>query len=66
LEVVVEDEGGGTVPRGDSPGIGVGLPLIATLAAESSITGRAGGGTVVRMTFPLGDVEPRRLGPGVP
>ena len=31
LTVVVRDEGRGIVPRADSPGLGLGLPLIATL-----------------------------------
>jgi serine/threonine-protein kinase RsbW/stage II sporulation protein AB (anti-sigma F factor) len=54
LEVVVEDDGIGLQPRLDSPGLGIGLPTIATLAAESTVTTRAGGGTVVRMTFARG------------
>jgi anti-sigma regulatory factor (Ser/Thr protein kinase) len=53
VEVLVEDRGVGLTPRPDSPGIGVGLPLIATLAVESSIVERAGGGTSVRMLFAL-------------
>src|SRR3954468_5499768 len=32
LTIVVRDEGRGIVPRTDSPGLGLGLPLIATLA----------------------------------
>ncbi len=32
LLVVIRDEGRGIVPRTDSPGLGLGLPLIATLA----------------------------------
>jgi serine/threonine-protein kinase RsbW/stage II sporulation protein AB (anti-sigma F factor) len=51
LEVVVEDTGIGLAPRLDSPGLGIGLSLIAALTADSSVTARAGGGTVVRMTF---------------
>ena len=31
LRVTVRDEGLGIVPRADSPGLGLGLPLIATL-----------------------------------
>ncbi|MBI5104947.1 MAG: ATP-binding protein [Solirubrobacterales bacterium] len=54
LEVVVEDGGVGMAPRPDSPGMGVGMPLIASLAEESSVKRRAGGGTVVRMRFPRG------------
>jgi serine/threonine-protein kinase RsbW/stage II sporulation protein AB (anti-sigma F factor) len=54
FEVVVEDRGVGTRPRPDSPGVGVGLPMIAQLTTESDVSPRRGGGTVVRMTFPLG------------
>src|SRR5687768_5580945 len=32
LEVLVEDDGRGMVPRPDSPGLGLGLPLIATVS----------------------------------
>jgi serine/threonine-protein kinase RsbW len=32
LTVTVADSGGGMVPRQDSPGLGIGLPLIAQLA----------------------------------
>jgi anti-sigma regulatory factor (Ser/Thr protein kinase) len=36
LTVVVRDEGKGISPRQDSPGLGLGLPLIASLAALAS------------------------------
>src|SRR5881409_2081955 len=39
LVVVVRDEGRGIAPRTDSPGLGLGLPLIASLA-ESLELGR--------------------------
>jgi serine/threonine-protein kinase RsbW/stage II sporulation protein AB (anti-sigma F factor) len=52
LTVVVHDEGRGMLPRPDSPGLGLGLPLIATLA-ESLELGTDGGSTEVRMTFRL-------------
>src|SRR3982751_635965 len=32
LAIAVRDEGRGMLPRPDSPGLGLGLPLIATLA----------------------------------
>jgi anti-sigma regulatory factor (Ser/Thr protein kinase) len=51
LEVVVQDSGIGPKPRLDSPGLGLGLPLIAALTSDSSVTTAADGGTVVRMTF---------------
>ena len=53
LEIRIEDRGAGVTPRPDSPGLGFGLPLIASLAAASDITPREGGGTVVGMTFEL-------------
>jgi anti-sigma regulatory factor (Ser/Thr protein kinase) len=40
LRVTVRDEGMGIVPRPDSPGLGLGLPLIATLT-ESLELGKA-------------------------
>jgi anti-sigma regulatory factor (Ser/Thr protein kinase) len=53
LVVVVRDEGPGIAPRADSPGLGLGLPLIASLA-ESVLLGRDDDDrTEVRMTFPL-------------
>ena len=53
LKVIVRDEGCGMAPRMDSPGAGLGLPLIATLAESFSVTAPPGGGTEVCMTFPL-------------
>lgn len=53
LTVVIRDSGRGIVPRPDSPGLGLGLPLIATLA-ETLELGRDGSeNTEVRMTFRL-------------
>jgi serine/threonine-protein kinase RsbW len=51
LEVVVSDYGHGLLPRPDSPGMGVGLPLLATLADHFEIERGDSGGTRVRMTF---------------
>jgi serine/threonine-protein kinase RsbW len=53
LRVIVRDEGCGMGPRMDSPGAGLGLPLIASLADTFSVTAPEGGGTEVCMTFPL-------------
>jgi serine/threonine-protein kinase RsbW/stage II sporulation protein AB (anti-sigma F factor) len=53
LEVTVQDRGVGVRPRPDSPGMGMGLPMIAALATESDISARQGGGTVVTMHFAL-------------
>jgi serine/threonine-protein kinase RsbW len=52
LVVVVRDEGPGIAPRADSPGLGLGLPLIASLT-RSVLLGRDDKHTEVRMTFPL-------------
>jgi serine/threonine-protein kinase RsbW/stage II sporulation protein AB (anti-sigma F factor) len=53
IEVTVEDDGIGLRPRSDSPGMGLGMPMIAALALESSVRRGASGGTVVRMAFAL-------------
>jgi len=54
LTVVVTDDGSGVRPRPDSPGLGLGLPLITTLARTAKISaGPDGHGTRVRMTFGL-------------
>ncbi len=53
LAIAVRDEGRGMLPRPDSPGLGLGLPLIATLS-ESLELGRAEDDrTEIRMTFRL-------------
>lgn len=53
LSIVVRDDGRGMLPRPNSPGLGLGLPLIATLA-ESLELGRGDDErTEVRMTFRL-------------
>jgi serine/threonine-protein kinase RsbW/stage II sporulation protein AB (anti-sigma F factor) len=50
LTVTVTDTGGGLAPRADSPGLGVGLPLIAQLADHLDV--RSGDdGTQIRMSF---------------
>ena len=54
IEILVCDEGRGMMPRTDSPGIGLGLPLVATLAQRFEVQARAGGGTRVLMAFATG------------
>jgi anti-sigma regulatory factor (Ser/Thr protein kinase) len=54
LAIVIADTGGGLVERSDSPGLGVGLSIIATVADEMRITSNAGG-TQIHMTFPCTD-----------
>jgi serine/threonine-protein kinase RsbW/stage II sporulation protein AB (anti-sigma F factor) len=51
---VVTDRGRGIVPRPDSPGLGLGLPLIATLAESLELGTGNLEETEVRMTFDLG------------
>ncbi len=53
LAVVVRDEGAGIGPRPDSPGLGLGLPLIASLAESVQLGRDDSERTEVRMTFAL-------------
>jgi serine/threonine-protein kinase RsbW/stage II sporulation protein AB (anti-sigma F factor) len=53
LWVTVCDEGRGMRPRPDSPGLGLGLPLIAQMAASFEVHERDPCGTEVRMRFAL-------------
>jgi anti-sigma regulatory factor (Ser/Thr protein kinase) len=55
LEIRVCDEGRGMMPRSDSPGLGVGLPLVAKLAQRFRVETRPTGGTAVSMVFPVRD-----------
>jgi serine/threonine-protein kinase RsbW len=56
LTVVVADDGRGISPRPDSPGLGLGLPLIATLAESLELGTGPTDQTEVRMTFNLNGV----------
>jgi serine/threonine-protein kinase RsbW/stage II sporulation protein AB (anti-sigma F factor) len=53
LRVIVVDNGSGMRPRPDSPGLGLGLPLITQLAEDVEFTRGQRGGTQVRMDFAL-------------
>jgi serine/threonine-protein kinase RsbW len=53
LQLSVADRGGGMAPRLDSPGLGLGLPLVGRIAQTVDIQARAGGGTLVSMCFML-------------
>jgi anti-sigma regulatory factor (Ser/Thr protein kinase) len=53
MEVVVSDTGVGMRPRDDSPGLGLGLGLIAALADVFEVKPCDAGGTAVRMGFRL-------------
>jgi anti-sigma regulatory factor (Ser/Thr protein kinase) len=41
------------IPRLDSPGLGLGLPILAKVADEVSLRSRERGGTEVAMRFSL-------------
>lgn len=53
LTVVVRDEGPGIVPHPGSPGLGLGLPLIASLTESVELGRDEQERTEVRMTFAL-------------
>lgn len=55
LHIVVRDAGAGIKPRPEKfeHALGLGLPLMASLAEDFEIHGGSGAGTEVRMTFPL-------------
>lgn len=54
VELSVRDSGDGFSPNpGTKGGLGMGLPLIATLADQYEVSGRPYGGTEVRMSFSL-------------
>ena len=55
LTVVVRDEGPGVTPHPGSPGLGLGLPLIASLAESVRLGRDEHERTEVRMTFSLSD-----------
>lgn len=50
LHVIVRDRGRGLAPRADSPGLGIGLPLLAAVTERVQLTGSPEG-TEVRMAF---------------
>ncbi|HWI21387.1 MAG TPA: ATP-binding protein [Baekduia sp.] len=53
LTIIVADHGNGLLPRLDSPGLGLGLPLIATLATSLELDTESDERTLVRITFDL-------------
>ncbi len=55
LMVAIRDEGRGMLPRPDSPGLGLGLPLIATLSETLELGRGSDDRTEVRMTFRIHD-----------
>lgn len=53
LWILVADDGDGLRVRTDSPGLGVGLSVIAHVSDDFSLVNRSCGGTEVRMRFGL-------------
>ena len=49
--VIVADSGSGLQPRRDSPGLGLGLAIIARVADGVDLVTSAGGGLEIRMRF---------------
>lgn len=54
LHVVVEDDGFGPLPRSDSPGIGLGLPTIASVADAVELSAGSAAGARLQMRFAAG------------
>lgn len=55
LQVVIADQGRGMLPHRDSEGLGLGVPIITTLADHVDITSPTNqGGTAVHMHFHAG------------
>ncbi len=52
LVVVVGDEGIGLAPRPDSPGLGLGMPLMASVTSRFQVVSD-GAGTEIHMAFAL-------------
>ena len=51
LQVIIEDDGRGMMPRPDSPGLGLGLPLIATVSERFDTRTQPDGGTRLSVWF---------------
>ncbi len=51
VAITISDDGSGLRARTDSPGMGLGLSIIAGSCDELSLDAGADGGTLVRMTF---------------
>jgi serine phosphatase RsbU (regulator of sigma subunit)/anti-sigma regulatory factor (Ser/Thr protein kinase) len=51
IEVTIADEGGGVRPREDSPGVGLGLQLIARTTADFEVRDVPGGGAQLVLRF---------------
>jgi serine/threonine-protein kinase RsbW/stage II sporulation protein AB (anti-sigma F factor) len=54
LCIVVEDDGFGPLPRPDSPGLGLGLPTIASVADAVELSAGSASGARLSMRFTTG------------
>jgi anti-sigma regulatory factor (Ser/Thr protein kinase) len=55
LKVIVSDAGVGLMPHLESPGLGLGLPIISQTAAVFEVRSSPAGGTELCMRFPMGE-----------
>jgi anti-sigma regulatory factor (Ser/Thr protein kinase) len=53
IHITVSDDGRGMLPRVDSPGLGLGLPLISQTTDAFDVHHAGAGGTELRMSFRL-------------
>jgi anti-sigma regulatory factor (Ser/Thr protein kinase) len=51
LGLTAEDDGGGLMPRRDSPGLGLGMPILVTVAEDVTTRTSPSEGTRVCVTF---------------
>jgi anti-sigma regulatory factor (Ser/Thr protein kinase) len=54
INVIVSDTGQGLAPRPDSPGLGLGMPIMASVTSRFRVVSR-GAGTEIHMAFALPD-----------
>jgi anti-sigma regulatory factor (Ser/Thr protein kinase) len=54
LRIVVEDDGFGPLPRADSPGLGLGLPTIASVADAVELSAGSAAGARLSIMFGTG------------
>ena len=59
LAIVIGDTGPGLVRRDDSPGLGIGLAVMANASERLRVVSHAGG-TEVHMAFPCANADPSR------
>jgi serine/threonine-protein kinase RsbW/stage II sporulation protein AB (anti-sigma F factor) len=57
VQLTVADDGAGMAPRMDSPGAGLGLPIIASVASKLEVAQGDGRGTQLRISFGIARPE---------